>query len=81
MGETRNLSKQIGYYFKGESDPKHFISFKGPLAFYKNINDGYITLEKAEEKLKEFKSDINEILKRIYKSQNQKAARKNIKTH
>ena len=37
------------YYFKGESDPKSFINFKGPLGFYKNIKDGYITLKKAEE--------------------------------
>ena len=45
-------SKQIDlnnliYYFKGESDPKHFISFKVPLAFYKNIKDRYIILEKS----------------------------------
>ena len=27
---------------------KHFIRFIGPLGFYKNIKDGYSTLEKAE---------------------------------
>ena len=48
MGEIQNLSKQIHfnnlvYYFKGESGTKYFISFKGPLALYKNIKDGYIT--------------------------------------
>ena len=39
------------YYFKGKSDPKKIISFKGPLR-YKNIKDGYTTLEKAKENKK-----------------------------
>ena len=30
------------------------MGFKGPLGFYKNIKAGHITLEKAEEKRKEF---------------------------
>ena len=36
----------IIYYLKGESSPKDFISFKGPLTFYKKIKNGHITLEK-----------------------------------
>ena len=32
------------------SSPKYLIDFKGPLAFYENTNDGYIPLEKADEK-------------------------------
>ena len=57
MGKIQNLSKQIDfnnliYYFKDESGTKSFISFKGPLAFSKNTKDGYITLEKGEEKQK-----------------------------
>ena len=53
MGEIQNLSKQISfknllYYFKSNSDPKRFIGFKDPLAFYKIIRDGYTTLEVAE---------------------------------
>ena len=32
-----------------ESGSICLISFKGPLNFYKNINDGYTTLEKTEE--------------------------------
>ena len=31
--------------------------------FYKKLRDRYITLVKAEEKQKEFKSDLNQILK------------------
>ena len=53
MGEIQNLSKQISfnnllYYFNSNSYPKRFIGFKGPLAFYKMIRDGYTTLEVAE---------------------------------
>ena len=64
MEEIRNLSKQIDfnnltYKDKGKTAPKHFIAFKGPLGFYKNIKEGYITLEKAEEKQKE----LNKVIK------------------
>ena len=62
MGEIQNLSKQIDfnnliYYFKAESGLKVFISFKGPVTFYENLEDGYKTLEKAEEN----QNQINEI--------------------
>ena len=40
------------YYFKSKGVSKNFISFKGPLMFYKNIKDGYTKLEKAEENQK-----------------------------
>ena len=48
MDKIPDLNKQndfnnLIYYFKRESDPKNFISFKGPLSFYKNIKDGYIS--------------------------------------
>ena len=54
MEEIHGLSKQIDfnnltYRYKGNTAPKTFIGFKGLLGFYKNINEGYITLEKAEE--------------------------------
>ena len=74
MGEIKNLSKEINfnnliYYFKSKIGPKNFISFKGPLGFYKNVKDGYITLEKAEENQE--KSHLNELVKgkREYKSE------------
>ena len=44
------------------------------------MKEGDITLEKAEEKQKEFKSDLNEISKRRYKPENEKSSIKNIKT-
>ena len=57
-----------------------FIGFLVPLSFHKNIKEGYITLKKAEEKRKEFKSDINEIVKAGKKSEEQKSSVKNVKT-
>ena len=57
INEKQNVGKQIDfnnltYYFKGKSAPKTFIGFKGPLGFYKNIKEAYITLKKAEKKTK-----------------------------
>ena len=86
MGEIQNLCKQIDfnnltYYFKNYRDPKKFIVFKGILGFYRNINDGYTTLEKAEESKKKLKSDLNEIVKGKweYTSEEQKNAIKILK--
>ena len=88
MGEIHNLSKQIDcnliYYFKRESDPKNFISFKGPLAFLKNIIDSYITLEKADEKLAQVKAGNtsenlpSEIRKIIYSLHQEKEVTKKV---
>ena len=54
MEEIQNVSKQINfnnftYCYKSNNDPKTFICFKGPLGFYKNIKQGYVTLEKSVE--------------------------------
>ena len=73
MEELQYLSKQIDfnnltYKYKGKTASKYFIAFKGLLGFYKNIKEVYITLEKAKEKQKEFKSEINEIVKGSEKS-------------
>ena len=77
MEEIQDLRKQIDfndltYHYKDNTTSKTFIGFKGPLDFYKNIKEGYITLEKAEEKQKEFKSEIDEIVKGNKKSEQQK---------
>ena len=63
MEEIQDLSKQtdfnnLTYHYKGNTAPKTFIGFKVPLGFYRNIKEGYVTLQKAEEKQKEFKSEI-----------------------
>ena len=51
-----------------------YIGFKGPLGFYKNSKEGYITLEKPEEKPKEFKSEISKIVNGGKKSKEQISA-------
>ena len=53
---------------------------KDPLTFFKNIKKGNITLGKAEEEQKEFKSELKEIVKGIKKSKDQESAINNIKT-
>ena len=55
IDELQNLSKHIDfnnsvYYFKGKSNQKISIGFKGQLGYYKNINDGNTTLGKTEKK-------------------------------
>ena len=67
MEEIQDFIKQIDfnsltYRYYGNNDPKVFIGFKCPLGFYKNIKEDYITLEKAEEEEKRFKSEINKII-------------------
>ena len=57
MKELQNLSKQIEihnfiYRHKANNDLKTFIGFNVPLGFYKNIKEGYIIWEKAEEEQK-----------------------------
>ena len=71
MGEIQNLIKQVDfnklvYYFKGEDRPNNFISFKDQL--------------KENENEKKNKSDINEKVKRRYKSEDQKSTIKNFQT-
>ena len=80
MEKTQALRKLIdfnnlSYHFRNESIPKKvLIGFKGSLGFYKNIKEGYITLEKEEEKQKVLKSEMNKIVKGIKKSEEQKTA-------
>ena len=85
MEEIQDLSKQIDfnnltYRYKGNTASKTFIGFKGPLGFYRNIQEGYITLEKSEKEQKEFKSEINEIVTGRNQSEDQKSVINNIKT-
>ena len=55
LEEIHDLSIQIDfnnltYRYQGNTAPKNFIGFKGSLDFYRNIKEGYITLEKTKEK-------------------------------
>ena len=60
--EIQNSSKHIDfnnltYCFWSEGAPKVFIIFKCPLSFYKNLKDGYIIIEKAEENQNKIKKN------------------------
>ena len=68
LKEIHNLSKQLDfnnltYHYKGKIPSKRFITFKRPLNFYNTVREGYITLEKSEEEQKEFKHEINDIVR------------------
>ena len=85
MEEIQDLSKQIGfnnltYHYNGKGASKNVIGSKDPLGFYKNIKEGYITLRKVTEKQKEFKLEINKLVKRGKKSEEQISVINNIKT-
>ena len=54
MQKIQDLSTQTDwnnstYHYEGNTTPKAFIGYKGPLGFSRNIKEGYITLEKAEQ--------------------------------
>ena len=60
------MSKQIDFnnltnYFKIiHFAPMNFISFKGPLNTYENINNGNISIKEANEIQNKFKLNLNE---------------------
>ena len=81
MEEIQDASKEIDfnnltYQYKGNAALKSFIVFKSTLNFYKSIKEGYITLEKAEEKQSKFKSEINDIEKGSKKSEDKNKCNK-----
>ena len=83
MEQIQDLNKQIDfndltYRYKGKNDLKTFVGFKGPLCslVHQNIEEGYITLEKAEEEQKTFKSERNKIVIGSEKPEDQKSTLK-----
>ena len=86
MNYIQNFSKQINfndltYSFKSKSSsPTDFISLKAPIRSYKNILDGYTTVEETEGNQKQFILDLNETTRRnLKKSKNQLNSIENIK--
>ena len=65
-----NLSKLI-HHSKSKTVSNFFYLLKVHLNFIKNISEGNITLEKAEEQQKKFKLELNEIVKGRKKSEEQ----------
>ena len=67
MSEIDDIAKQIdfnnlSYYFTSPNLALiNFISFRGPMHIYNEINNGNISTEKIEEDQKEFESNLNKI--------------------
>ena len=49
------------YFYKGDSAPIKFISYKGPMHIFKSINNGDISLEDIEKEQIKFKRDLAQI--------------------
>ena len=49
------------YYFKGDSAPKHFIEYKGPMHIFKEIHNGDVSLEDTEKEQINFKRNLANI--------------------
>ena len=70
MSEIDDIAKQIdfnnlSYYFTSPNLALiNFISFRGPMHIYNEINNGNISIEKIEEDQKEFESNLNEITRK-----------------
>ena len=47
--QIETLKEHVTFHYKGNTAPKTFIGFKGPLGFYKTIKESHTTLEKLEE--------------------------------
>ena len=67
LDEIQELSKNIGYKYLNyiftmkARGSVNFISYKGPFSLFKNIRDGDILLEMAEEDQKKFKREFGQI--------------------
>ena len=67
MSEIQGMTKKIGfniltYYFTTLGLASiNFARFKDTMGIYNDIKNGNISIEKAEEDQKQFKSDLNEI--------------------
>ena len=46
------------YYFKGDSAPKIFIEYKGPMHIFKKVHNGDVSLEDIEKEQIKFKRNL-----------------------
>ena len=85
MSEIKDLSSQIDlndltYYFKCKSiSPINFIGFRPPFHLYRDIYDGNIELAKPEKDQKQFKSDLNQIIRQNSKKKISRSSKNNRK--
>ena len=67
------------YYFKNNTTKKDFNDFENGIELFRKINSGEIKLEDAKELQYIFKTNLNEIAKGRFKSEEQKGALENRK--
>ena len=60
MRDKINFSNLI-FDFKGETAPRDFAKFEGPVYIYDDMKDRKVTLQQVEKQPKDFKKELNEI--------------------
>ena len=80
MRDKINFSNLI-FDFKGETAPRDFGKFEGPVYIYDDMKDRKVTLQQVEKQQKDFKKELNEITSGNpkHKSNNQLYVIKNVK--
>ena len=81
LDEIEELTDEINpnyliYYFKGNTFRKRSDDFNNGIELFKTIKSGETKLEEAKKLQNVFKSDLNEILRGRYKTEEQKSALK-----
>ena len=69
-----NKPDDLVYHFKNESASKRFDDFDKGIKYLEKIKSGDKKLEEAKKYQNVFKSNLNEIKRRKYKSKRQKGA-------
>ena len=82
--EVKELTNEINqndltYYFKGNTTRKTFDDFINGIKLLRKIQSGEVKLEEAKKTANIFKSNLNEISRGWYKSEEQKSTLENIK--
>ena len=67
------------YHFMGDTASKKFDGFKNRIKLFEKLKSGDMKLEEAKKMQNVFKSNLNEISKGRYKSEEQKSALQNLK--
>ena len=67
------------YHFMGDTASKKFDGFENRIKLFEKLKSGDLKLEEAKKLQNVFKSNLNEISKGRYKSEEQKIALQNLK--
>ena len=69
----------LTFYFKGNTARETYDDFNNAIKLFENIKSGEMKLKEVKKLQNVFKSNLHEISKRRYKSEEQKSALENIK--